>query len=199
MPGSLPPVPFFTAHRPARKQLSKPAASVLSKQLMSYVKQQERTWWRIQTHTMPFQRPHILETVFKKQPSHHSNATTGDRVSVPASLTLHSTTLVPVQQHTYLSTETQDLSLEEALSRTAKKNKASKGNGRLSDILATMVMDIQNCPEETSFQQNHKNNKAEPSAKCKVFTHRTKAVSKPESKNSNQVLLYTPACSSTEH
>lgn len=148
---------------------------------------------------MPFQRPHILETVFKKQPSHHSNATTGDRVSVPASLPPHSTTLVPVQQHTYLSTETQDLSLEEALSRTAKKNKASKGNGRLSDILATMVMDIQNCPEETSFQQNHKN---KPSAKCKVFTHRTKALSKPESKNSNQVLLYTPARQprgSTEH
>lgn len=54
--------------------------------------------------------------------------------------------------HLPLSTKTQDLSLEEAAPRRAQKNKASKGNGRLSDILATMVMDIQNRPEKTSFQ-----------------------------------------------
>lgn len=38
---------------------------------------------------------------------------------------------------TALSTKTQDLSLEEAVPRTAKKNKASKGNGRLSDCFGT--------------------------------------------------------------
>lgn len=104
---------------------------------------------RTQTLTLSFQTPHILQRVFKDQPSHHWGQ--GFSPILLDSTAQHHLG-ASAAAHPSLSTKTQDLNLEESVLRTAKKNKASKGHGRFSDVLTPMVMDIQKCPEETSFQ-----------------------------------------------